>query len=311
MSCSSCTTPVSAARKKTPARTDPGRAQTAWTWFLLAVWTGLMIFAAISTVNPPWFRQLSRPGIEAEARNYVNYGDARLRAKQYKSAAAQYLRALEINPNQSTARVNLGTAYIQAGMPEQGAACLREVLEQPAGSRLKSTVYYNLGEMYEKLQRPDEALENYELAAAQGMRPDMVYKKIGMMRLALNRLEGAREAFERVLAAQLDPATAYREMLARSEDVLADMPEQLAVLAKLRADFQGLDSLAPFDLELIRQLQQTDREIAKTYNKIGYVSVQLNQLALAETRFEKSLEIWPGNLDAARNLESVRKNLGK
>ena len=114
---------------KRPPEPLPSRAHTLLTWALLLTWVVLMSFGVVSMANPKWLQELSRPGLEAESRDYKNYGDTALRQGDYGLAIPQYERSLEIKPDQPGVMANLAVAYINAGNRPRGAQLLNDASE--------------------------------------------------------------------------------------------------------------------------------------------------------------------------------------
>jgi tetratricopeptide (TPR) repeat protein len=304
----SFTTPADKRKRKTrPPREAPSRRQVSLTWGLLFVWLVLMSFGIVSLADPEWLQELSRPGVEAEARAYKDYGDDALRRHDYGSAVAQYERSLEIKPGQVRVLLNLAIAYMHAGNAVRAAELLNSALQMESTDFIRGAVFYNYGELLERQGRRPEALDYYRQAVESGAEQDKVYRKLGSLYFDMQQYEKARDAFEKALAHQLDPCRSYRDMLYRSLDIYESDTTYLPIIEERLAGHTTPDDLAPFDLELIRQLQQSDTEIAKTHNHLGVICAQLKDTAEAARHFRRSLEIWPGNTDATRNLALLQR----
>jgi tetratricopeptide (TPR) repeat protein len=78
-------------------------------------------------------------------------------------AEHQYREALRINPTQADAHNNLGILLMDQGHPEQA---LRHLFQAVALEPDNGTMHYNLANALGRLGRVDEALEQYERAAA-------------------------------------------------------------------------------------------------------------------------------------------------
>jgi tetratricopeptide (TPR) repeat protein len=291
------------------------------TWGLLVTWAALMSLGVISIASPQWLQRWSQRGIEAEARAYKEYGDTKLRERDFRLAIPQYLRSLEIKPNQPGVMVNLAVAYINAGTPpgtpsgdaqaaayrQKGAKLLNEALQMETSRNLRGVIYFNLGELYEREGQTDQAIRHYRMALGPDIEGDKVHRKLGSLYLAKGELERARTAFEKTLECQLDPGLSYEDMLHRSVDKFQGNEEILKVIAEQLAQDFGPEDLERYDLEVIRQTQQHDPEIAKTHNHLGVICAQQGYTVAAVEHFERSLEIWPGNIDATRNLKLLRQ----
>ena len=67
------------------------------------------------------------------------------------------------------------------------------------------------------------------------------------------------------------------------------------------------DDLARYDLEIVRRMQESDPEIAKTHNHLGLIHARLGNTGEAIKQFQRSLQIWPDNVDAKRNLQLLKR----
>jgi tetratricopeptide (TPR) repeat protein len=278
------------------------------TWGLLFVWLLLMSFAVVSLANPAWLQELGRRGREAEAANYKHYGDDALREGKYLLAIPQYERSLRIDPEQPSVRLNLAIACIRLGKAywPRAEQLLSESLEMDPHATLQGVIWVNFGELREKQGRRDEALAYYQQALQAAVEKDRVYRRLATLYVADGQYEKAREAFSRMLDLRVDPTRPYRKMLEDSVDRLRRDEEHLAVIEDLRARDVTPADLAPYDLEIIRQMQQSDPEVAKLHNDLGALCARLGDFAAAEEHFRRSLEISPDNPDARKNLKALQ-----
>jgi len=292
-----------------PDTTPPARSRVIVTWGLLGVWLLLMSFGVVSLVNPPWLQELSRPGIAVEAREYKSFGDDALHRGAYGSAVAQYEQALRIKPGFIDVMVNLAIAYRDAGDPARGARILQESLQATEDHSRRGIVYYNLGELLERQGRNEEAIEYYRQAIGYDIEQDLVHRKLGSLYLAARKLDKAREAFEMTLQSQTDPTLPYMYMLRRSVEEFHDDETHLPIIRNQLDRGVREEDLAAYELDTLRQMQERDPEVAKTHNHLGLIYAQLGNLAESIRHFERSLEVWPGNVDATRNLPILRRQL--
>ncbi|MBM3324590.1 MAG: tetratricopeptide repeat protein [Calditrichaeota bacterium] len=296
-------TPAEQGRKtgKEPSKSGPSHRKTVITLILFGLWVFLFTFGAITIVNPKWLQELSRPGIKSEAQSRKDYGDNYLRANNYPAAIANYRKALEIRPGFIAASVNLAITYSRAGDDARAEGILKDALRFESGQ--KGVVYYNLGELYERQKKRDEAIRCYQRALETGSQRDLIYRKLGTVYLAAEQYDLAREAFERALASQLDVTTSYWRMLQSGVEMFEDDTVNLPIIKATLARGIREEDLIMYDLTIIRSLQQRDPEIAKTHNFLGFVYTRLGDNNKAIEHFEESLKIWPGNADAKKNLQ--------
>ena len=306
MSSSFSTTPAKDGGAQTPRPPAPERSRTVITWALLAIWAVLISFGLVSLTNPTWLDKLARTGQESESYAYKHYGDTEMKNGNFPFAVAQYQRALEIRPGQADVQVNLAIAYIRMGNLSQGRSALLEARQMGAAPGLERSISFYLGEISERENRPDEAVQHYLEALSQGARPAGVYQKLGAIRLAAQDYPGALEAFERVLAAQTDPGLPYRDMVRRIEETTEEELAAHRWLAKQPSAEISEEGWRHYDREAVNLMHASDPEIAKTHNHLGLIHYRMGNIDQAIAHFEQSLAIWPGNVDATRNLPILR-----
>jgi tetratricopeptide (TPR) repeat protein len=304
------TTPADRRRKSAapPPRKEPSRKQTLVTWSLVGLWLLLFVFGGISVANPKWLQALSRPGAETESRNYKDYGDNYLRQNNYRMAITHYKRALEIKPDYVGASVNMAISYSRLGDYTRAEKILRDALKSESAKN--GVVYYNLGELFEKQGKKDEAIRNYRKALDFESQRDLIYRKLGTVYLSSEQYEEAKEAFEMALASQLDVTSAYRYMLESCLDEFKDDTVNLPIIKEQLASPTRPEDLTAYDLTVIRSMQQRDSEIAKTHNFLGLIYTHLGDSTEAVEQYEVSLKIWPGNTDAKKNLQMLHPSQG-
>jgi tetratricopeptide (TPR) repeat protein len=196
--------------------------------------------------------------------------------------------------------------HVRAGNLPEATRYLNQALEMDASPSLRAAIYFNLGELSERLSQPTEALRRYRQALGLGIRPDIGYRKIALLHLAAKEFEKARAALEQSLAAQLDATLPYRQMLHRGTDEYRREETHLAAIEELLARETRREDLARYDLEFIRQLQQTDREVAKTHCLLGQVCAQLGDGSKALEHLQAALQIWSDYGDAQIALQQLQ-----
>ncbi len=302
------TTPADSARtQRSRSAGQPSRSETVLSYGLMLIWLLLMSFGAISAVNPEWLKELSGLGRRAEFRDYENYGDVFLQQRNYRRAIDQYMAALDIRPGQASVLINLAVAYMQIGAVDRAVEILQDALETETDR--DELIYFNLGELLEKQGKLDDAAAYYQRAIGSTVEQDLVYRKLGGLYLSTAQYEEAIHAFENALSCQTDPCRPYLSMLSRGLQTYEEDTINLSIIERLTSQAASLDNLDRYDLEIIHQLQQSDPEIAKTHNHLGFIHYRLGNIEAGIRHFEKSLQIWPGNVDASKNLPLLRQML--
>ena len=229
-------------------------------WLLLGAWGAIVAFGLVAWLDPPWLRELARPGRQTEAEAYVNWGDARARAGDFQRALYWYGRALELTPGDAGATVNSAVALGRLGRPEEGEARLRTLLD--SGAPQRALLLYNLGELALRRLDWDGAARWYEEALAEGGWPQLAASRLGDVHARRGDLQRARDALREAVRLWPDPAVHYHSMLlATAQTAPPDAPWLPTVQAVLARGVSGAD-LAPYDAELHRRLLEADPELA-------------------------------------------------
>lgn len=290
MSYSSSITPVDSGSgtEKKPI----SRLQTVITAILIGIWCVLISIGIISVVDPVWLQELNRSGVQGEAGFHRDFGDVHMHRNQYDAAIEQYIIALAIKPDFTDVIVNLAVAYIYTDRLVAAEELLKESLEL-VGSRT-GVIYYNLGNLYERLERRDDAIASYRKALGSEMSQWMVYRQLGRLYMASGRLDEALEALKETLRIQTDPASGYRDMLYHSLHTYNE-EEHRPHIEKLLLQKDWDQSLVAFDLETIQSAIRQDPEIAITHSELSYLYGLLGDQALSEQHYLESLKYGPGN----------------
>ena len=134
-------------------------------------------------------------------------------------AQAEFQTAVDLDKASPDFLHNLGIAYAQQGRFDDAIASYKKALTFPTYTT-PEVAYYNMGEAYIRLNKPQEAQESFR--AAIQMEPTMVAAHYGLG-LALSqggRREEAKAAFRQ--ARDLDPASPFSELAKTALKQLGD-----------------------------------------------------------------------------------------
>ncbi|HET9225699.1 MAG TPA: protein kinase [Thermoanaerobaculia bacterium] len=138
---------------------------------------------------------------EGYLRARLVYGTWLKRLGRYKEAAIELRKVLDLNPNQSTALHNLGEVYIKTGREDDALPLLRKAVELKEWRSAHA-----LGNLYLKMGRDREA-DKYFIDAYRGSRDPILasnlaktYEKLGQADRARNWYSIAIEGVDRQLA---------------------------------------------------------------------------------------------------------------
>lgn len=171
---------------------------------------------------------------------YYHLGDAHERIENFEDAAAYYIAALEINPQNDIPRVALGAVLIRLGRLEQAieqlAQVSRHATDYLASARLRAIALFQLGHIDEAVALLQEAAEMDPLGA-------MTFLELARIHIACGALDRAEVALAR--AFRTDPGLpginsaviTLERLLDRHMDPDAGLPSA--------ADFTIPDRFAP------------------------------------------------------------------
>lgn len=285
----------------------PTRWQTAVTVTLLLLWLVLMVFGGLTFMQPQWLQNLSIAGKRYSADTLRRIGDDFYRQGNYALAATQYLKALERQPGQFDARLNLALCSDKMGDIQGATSILRDMLRGQTSRNEQESIYHNLGVFSAKQGQTEQGIAYLE--QSEGLVPDQrgLLLELASLYLGAERFEEARVALEKALASQLDVTLPYRSMLHRSIEVYKDDEEHSAAIERLLARDVGPDQLTRYDLRTIQGLQQSDAKLAEIHNRLSYACLRLGRIAEATEHMQKVLEIMPDNEEAKKNLAILQQ----
>jgi len=264
------------------------------------MWLFLMSFGVVSSINPRWLQELSRKGIATESRTYKNSGDALLQNGHYQLAISDYQKALEIKSDNIGALVNLAIAFGRNGNWAQAYKILNDALLMEDVQ--KNVIYLNLGELYKNREKWNKAIDCYKNALAYKIDQVSIYYKLGNLYIIKKQYEDALDALKKALMLNLNSKTEYLDMLRHSIALYKDDTLNLSIIEKQLADGINDSDIAFYDLKTIQRTKRNSRDVAKIHHRLGFVYAQLGAFTKAVEHLRISLQIWPDNTDAKRDL---------
>ncbi len=269
---------------------------------LLAIWGILILFGIISLFQPAWLIDISAAGRISEARDYQKAGNAFIQKSNFKAAAAQYIKAIKIQPDLSDAYGNLGICYTQLKRYDEAIKIFNHLLK--TDNENMHTNYYNLADIYKRKGNVNLAIESYIKAAQSNPFPIYSYQYLGELYLKIEQWKLAIEAFKLALNNKLTMENSYYGMLKGVKKSSLEEPDILeSVNSYLDSSIDpNIYDIKTFDLALTK-----NREIAKTYNLLGYAYFKNNDLIKAKSNYETALSIWPKFSEAKRNLKKLNE----
>ena len=274
--------------------------------------------AANRAVNIPEFVNVPYDGlqkIDSPATESYRLFDVALdlsKKNQYAEAVEVWNKALELDPDETKARYNLGVALAATGKTDEAIAQLRRVLETNPGD---DGARGNLGVLLAKSGRLDEAIPILEKALEQNPADAQAHGNLGSLLAEKGRMEEAIAHFRSALESDPESADAHnnlavalartghpadaiphfeKALLADPNSVALHYAEGLALVAAGRPD----DAIGHFERVLA-----LDPNHAKAHGSLGAALAAKGRLDQAIPHYEKSLAVEP-------NYPEVENNLG-
>lgn len=171
-------------------------------------------------------------GIEASFDHHLLAGEAWLGAKEYQRAIGWFDKAQRQRSQNALVYFYRGQCYSSLNRLDAAAGEFQQALKLRPSERLRNQIYNNLGYVYDKQKKYDDAISIYQQIGNRGKVTEMQTKK---EQLANNQAADAERARFRAQVNALREQIRELEKLGESEEVKM-MREQLAELEKALAE---------------------------------------------------------------------------
>lgn len=98
-----------------------------------------------------------------------------LKQQSYLLAQEKFLKALSLDPYFDALHVNLGLTFEGQGQPDKAISSYLTAIKYSSSETIKFVAYFNLGQIYGKDKKVDEALAYYQMAL--DLKPDSIETK--------------------------------------------------------------------------------------------------------------------------------------
>jgi tetratricopeptide (TPR) repeat protein len=210
----------------------------------------------------------------------LNYARALVSERRYGEAKSQFQMLLAANPDNANLAFTLGLLSAQIGDGPAADEQFRSALALGYGD--PDSVYFQLGQVNEKLDRTDEAARWYrsvqagdQFVAAQSRYALLLARSDGVeeARLYLRTLEvaedGQRVQLIQAEAQMLREVREYRQSYAVLEQALGERPDNRALLYDVALAAEKIDRLDITEDKLL-ELIALEPDSAQAYNALGY-----------------------------------------
>lgn len=102
-----------------------------------------------------------------DADTYINSGNEFYKQQKFEQAVAEYVRALQLEPDNQVARFNHANALYKAGLQVEASQKFTEIAATTADKGMKAKAYYNKGVILSAQKNLEESIEAYKNALRQ------------------------------------------------------------------------------------------------------------------------------------------------
>jgi tetratricopeptide (TPR) repeat protein len=224
---------------------------------------------------------------------HYNLANIYMDKKQYNLAEEEYIKAVGINPLYYQAYFGLGSVRNKTGRLKEAEKSYLTALNTRSDKVAADEDYpiarINLGEVYGKMGRFEESIEQSEMALKSITNSFKAYYNIGTANMKLGRLEKAKESF------------------LSSLNIKPDFENALFNLAFVYQKLKQFENSNKYFSNFLK----IKKSFPNVYVSMGINYAQMNKLEQAASSFKKALQLNPKILNARTLLAKVLSQDGK
>ena len=196
---------------------------------------------------------------------------ARVQASYWQNGEALWTHTLACTADNTVARINLGTALLQAGREDEATFQFQRALQINPRS---AEAHYNLGTMLLHAGRADEAMARFRQALEINPRYADAHNNLGYVLLLTGRVQDAMAEFQQALQIHPDDADIHNNL--GSALLMTDRLEEARVQFQQTLQIHPNDAGAQFNL--------------------GYVLLRMGRPDEAMVHYQRALQINPSSV---------------
>ncbi|OPZ96431.1 MAG: Tetratricopeptide repeat protein [Bacteroidetes bacterium ADurb.Bin408] len=265
---------------------------------LLSIWGGLLIFGLFTLIQPAWLQNLSKPGRAEEARSYIEKGNQYLYAtsndpknNNMKNAVQNYTSALEIDPQNIDALANLGVAYFYMNNLEEARKTFEKCMQTDSLSNFFTYSY--MGDYYERINAPENALAYYLKSAERHPYPAYPLRKAGLFSIKLGLYNNAVEHLTKAIEIEKSFYYFYKAELVKAQNK-ARLDNDSLNLAAIEKLLQApTPELYKYDTLQYSLTKKISKDLGYAYMYLGDAYNGLLAFDKAKESYQLSINFYP------------------
>jgi len=211
-------------------------------------------------------------------------------AGEFERASVDFERMLELYPDHQLARLDYGTALLDAGQPDRSVAQLAEAVRRDPDFK---EAHFNLGVGQIRLELWSDAVDSFGSVVEIDPRNVAAYYHLGM---------------------SLDESGRGAEAVAALESALAIAPDHVAArqrLALVRQQVEGDGAAVETFEELLTREGVPPQERALALFQLGRIAAGAGDVETAEKRYREAVQLFPDLWQARFNLANLLDRVGR
>jgi len=270
-------------------------------YFLLGIWSLLLIFGLLTLIQPQWLVDLSKPGRKEEAQGFIEQGNVFLyqsdqnRTKaNLENAISNYQKALSIDSLNITAIANMGVVYLYLDELEEAKLKFEQCLS--IDSLSDYFIYAYLGDYYERIGDIEKALEYYLQSAKTHPNPAYPLRKAGLYSAQLHRYDEAISLLNQSIDLEKSFEHFYRTELnyAKLRAIPVSDTININIINEILKKEDLSSYLTHYDAYIFDQTHKISKDIGHAYMYMGDVYAYKNDYKAAVENYQLCLKYFPG-----------------
>ncbi|MDJ0534502.1 MAG: tetratricopeptide repeat protein [Xenococcaceae cyanobacterium MO_207.B15] len=260
----------------------------------------------------------TKPGADAGAAAWVNYGNQLWRYERYEEAVNAFEKAIELEPNFDRAYYAMGAALYSQKNYEQAVSALKQAIE------INPSPYYYwryLGLSYGFLENYAEARTAYDTAISKNPEDFVLYVQRGYLLDESSDYQGAIDSYNQAIKLKDDHPWVYNNrgfvyyQLKEYDRAIADYNQAIEINTQYTQAYNNR-GVAYHELKQpepaianYNQAIEINPQFADAYNNRGVLYSDLKQYETAIADLTKAIEINPEDAKAYNNRALTYSNL--
>ncbi|MCS6873310.1 MAG: tetratricopeptide repeat protein [Pyrinomonadaceae bacterium] len=277
----------------------------------------------ISPKSPTKTRQTQS---EKASRDIASAAMALLEKGEYETAIDYFIQAISLDPKNQDAKIGLSRAYtvkanqfLDSKRLDRAEYFYKEAIKYDANN---AAAYAGLGEVYEELERRDEALKNYEKALSINPQLEDLYLTVGILYLEKGDLAKADEYISKAAVKSETAETKYlkgvvyyrldkyQEALATLNDAVRLDPNNAEAYYYLGETYDRLNREQEA-LDSYRQATRLNPNFFEAWFDMGVILYNRNRYEDAIEAYKKAIQLRPDYGEAYLNLANALRKTKK